>query len=347
MSPAPRLIRFLWQSAFAAALCAALGSEAIAATQQDYDDCSQTSDIARSMAACTRIIADQGQSAIDRAGAYVQRGNDDVASGKLDEGVTDYSAAIRLEPKSILAYAARSIAYWRKNDRDHAVADYKQAAGLDAANIREMTDANPELKAIRQATRQGVCELATADWETTVSVATVTAYQDHLARFAVCAYAAFAQVRIAALTEPDAVHAAGEEQHAYLGITINNVPPEIAGKMGLKTARGAMVVDLAATGPGAQAGVQKGDIIISLDGDEVGDAQELAALVAAMRPDAIAQFNLLRDGDKKTIEATPGAQHNPPQAAVAYFARGAALDRKGDADAAIADYNKALIIDAG
>jgi hypothetical protein len=121
-------------------------STAVAATQQDYDDCSQMSDPARTIAACTRVIADQTQSAADRAGAYLQRGNAHMAGASLDEAIADYGAAIQLDPKNILAYAARAIAFSRKGDREHAIADYRQAGEIDPAKLAEMAAANGELK---------------------------------------------------------------------------------------------------------------------------------------------------------------------------------------------------------
>jgi hypothetical protein len=116
------------------------------ATQQDYDDCSQMSDPARAVAACTRVIADESQSAADRAGAYLQRGNAHMTAAGLDEAIADYSAAIQLEPNNITAYAARAIAYSRKGDREHAIADYRQAGGIDPAKLTEMAATNGELK---------------------------------------------------------------------------------------------------------------------------------------------------------------------------------------------------------
>jgi TPR repeat len=116
------------------------------ASQQDYDDCSQTADVARSIAACTRVIADQAQSATDRANAYLQRGNAYVVANRLDDAIADYSAAIQLSQNSVLEYAARAIAYWRKGDRERAVSDYRQAGQIDAAELAEMVGANGELK---------------------------------------------------------------------------------------------------------------------------------------------------------------------------------------------------------
>lgn len=329
----------------AVTLIAALSAPAWGAAQQDYDDCSQTGDIARSIDACARVIGDQAQSTADRASAYVQRGNDYVASGKLDEAVADYSAAIQLDPKNILAYAARAIGYWRKGDRDHAIIDYKQAAVIDAANIRDMTAPNPELKAVRHAAREGLCGLAAADWTTTESVATVAAYEDHLARFAVCAYAGSAQQRIAALTLSGSLQTVGEVNHAHLGIQITSLTPEAAAKMGLKTLRGALVVSADASGPALLAGVQKDDVVVMVDDGEVGSATDLYYTIAGTKPGTVVKLTLIRSGTEKTIVVTLGSQSSPPDAAIAYLLRGNALAGKQDFDDAIADYNKALIID--
>jgi tetratricopeptide (TPR) repeat protein len=118
------------------------------AAQRDYEDCRQTEDVGRSVAACTRIINDPVEPAAYHAAAYMSRGTALVTAGKLDEAIGDYNAAIQLYPRSVIAYAARAIAYARKGDGDHAVADYRQASAIDAAKIREMATANEELKAL-------------------------------------------------------------------------------------------------------------------------------------------------------------------------------------------------------
>ena len=125
-----------------------LCTSAFAASQQDYDDCSQTADAGRSVGACTRIIIDQSESATDRAAAYVQRGNDYVASERLDEAIADYGAAIALDPRNLVAFASRAIAYSRKGDRDRAIADYREASTIDPNSVVAMAAANKEIAAI-------------------------------------------------------------------------------------------------------------------------------------------------------------------------------------------------------
>jgi len=137
--------------ALVAGLLIAASAPALAITQQDYADCAQTSDVNRSIAACTRIIDDRNnESPVDRAGAYLSRGNHYVASGEryYVYATSDYTAALHLDPKNVYAYASRAIVYFRRGDRDDAIADYRSASAIDASKIAEMTTANPELKEI-------------------------------------------------------------------------------------------------------------------------------------------------------------------------------------------------------
>jgi hypothetical protein len=70
----------------------------------------------------------------------------DNCSGK-DLGA-DYSEAIRLVPRNIVAYAGRAVAYYHKGDRDRAVLDYTTAKNVDAKVFGEIANGNTELAAI-------------------------------------------------------------------------------------------------------------------------------------------------------------------------------------------------------
>lgn len=153
----PKLVRDKAQQA--RALCLA-----IKATQKDYDDCNQTANFDRGIAGCTRVFNDQTQSVPDRVAALVQRGNVNVPKNALAAAIFDYERAIKLDPGSLLPYAARAIVYWKQaeqeknnhaavawNNRKLAVADYRKAGGLDAAKLSEMTAASRELKQISAA----------------------------------------------------------------------------------------------------------------------------------------------------------------------------------------------------
>jgi len=63
--------------------------------------------------------------------AYNNRGVAYVAKGDFDHAIADYTAAIRLNSEVASAYANRGRAYRSKGDNEHAIADYTKAIRLD------------------------------------------------------------------------------------------------------------------------------------------------------------------------------------------------------------------------
>src|SRR5499433_959652 len=61
----------------------------------------------------------------------VAEGNRQAGYRDFDAAITDYSEAIRLDPKYALAFHNRGAAYANKGDRDRAIADYDEAIRLD------------------------------------------------------------------------------------------------------------------------------------------------------------------------------------------------------------------------
>ena len=55
--------------------------------------------------------------------AYLNRGIAYKAKGDLDRAITDYDQAIIHNPKSFVAYTLRALAYTAKGDPDRAAAD--------------------------------------------------------------------------------------------------------------------------------------------------------------------------------------------------------------------------------
>lgn len=118
-----------------------------AANQSDWDSCT-SQDRSKNIAACTRIIEDTGTSDSDRFDAYLWRGGDYVAQNVLDAAVSDYSNAIKLNPRNITAFGGRAIASFRKGDRDQAIIDYSLARRLDPGQLDTMTATSDDLKEI-------------------------------------------------------------------------------------------------------------------------------------------------------------------------------------------------------
>ena len=77
----------------------------------------------------------------------------------------------------------------------------------------------------------------------------------------------------------------GSVERGWLGVTIQNVTPEIAAAIGLEDPHGALVADVVADGPSVGK-LKTGDIILSFNGKRVESSRELPKLVAAAAPDA-------------------------------------------------------------
>ena len=107
-----------------------LMAPACAATQRDQEDCANGNPEA-AITACTHIIDAKTGTPRELAIIYVRRGNAYNAKRNYDQAITDYSAAIKLDPKDKDAYVDRGDAYQAQGDHDKAIADENEAIRLD------------------------------------------------------------------------------------------------------------------------------------------------------------------------------------------------------------------------
>jgi serine protease Do len=99
----------------------------------------------------------------------------------------------------------------------------------------------------------------------------------------------------------------GKVTRAYLGVVPQDVTPAIARAFGEKDLRGALVGDVSADGPAQKAGLQKGDIILSVNGTPVADSNDLRMTISMMAPDSIVNLKVLRSGAERAFTVTLGA----------------------------------------
>lgn len=121
----------LTAACFLTCLLMGLTAPAAGASRQDHADCDADDDPARNIAGCTRIIDDHSEGAKMRSTAYVGRGLAYVMEGDRDDGIADFTEAIRLDPKNVYAYNNRGLAYKAKGDNDRAIADLTAAIKID------------------------------------------------------------------------------------------------------------------------------------------------------------------------------------------------------------------------
>ncbi|HTX36016.1 MAG TPA: Do family serine endopeptidase [Bryobacteraceae bacterium] len=106
----------------------------------------------------------------------------------------------------------------------------------------------------------------------------------------------------------------GRVARAWLGVTTQPVTPEISQAFGLSgQPYGALVGDVTANSPAAQAGLATGDIILEINGHRVPDSNDLNLSIAMMAPGTAVRFLVLRNGAQQEIPVTLGEEPAPPQ----------------------------------
>ncbi|MCT8987751.1 Do family serine endopeptidase DegQ [Shewanella phaeophyticola] len=98
----------------------------------------------------------------------------------------------------------------------------------------------------------------------------------------------------------------GEVRRGVLGVSGRDLDNELAKAFGLDTQHGGFVNEVMPKSAADKAGLKAGDIIVSINGRSIKSFQELRAKVATMGAGAEVEFGIIRDGDKKTINATLG-----------------------------------------
>jgi len=119
----------------------------------------------------------------------------------------------------------------------------------------------------------------------------------------------------------------GHVRRALLGISIIDVTPEDAEVYRLPAIAGVLVEDFADNSPGEAAGLQRGDVIVEVDGQRVERVGQLQRLIAQHQPGESVQVKVIRYGESRdfrirlTQAPLPGEAARPP--VTASTARGA------------------------
>jgi serine protease Do len=96
----------------------------------------------------------------------------------------------------------------------------------------------------------------------------------------------------------------GKVTRAYLGVMAQEVTPAIAKAFHEPQVTGALVGDVTPNSPAQKAGVEKGDIILAIDGKPVNSSAELRMHVSLMEPGTRVNVKVFRDGAEKTLPLT-------------------------------------------
>ena len=88
----------------------------------------------------------------------------------------------------------------------------------------------------------------------------------------------------------------GHVTRGWLGVSIQEVTPELAKSFGLKEKKGALVAQVFSGSPAEKAGIEQGDVIVGFDGKEIADSKDLPRIVASTPVGKAVTIKLSRNG---------------------------------------------------
>jgi Do/DeqQ family serine protease len=94
----------------------------------------------------------------------------------------------------------------------------------------------------------------------------------------------------------------GTVTRGWIGVEVQDMTPELAESFGVKPDQGAVIAGVMRGSPADKAGVKPGDVLLTVGGRTVKDAQVMLELIAALTPGESAKFGLSREG--KPLETT-------------------------------------------
>jgi serine protease Do len=98
----------------------------------------------------------------------------------------------------------------------------------------------------------------------------------------------------------------GKVTRGYLGVVVQPITPAMAKALGQTELKGALVGDVSPRGPAQLSGVERGDVILEINGKVVNDSNELRNTVAMMQPGEAVQLKISRNGSTREISVKLG-----------------------------------------
>ncbi|HEX3852730.1 MAG TPA: Do family serine endopeptidase [Polyangiaceae bacterium] len=103
----------------------------------------------------------------------------------------------------------------------------------------------------------------------------------------------------------------GRVSRGFLGVSIQNVNEELAKALGLRIADGVLINDLTPGGPASKAGLARGDVVLSVNGQVVHSTGELRNSIAEAGVGTTVRLEILRGDQKQTLSVKLGEMPAP------------------------------------
>jgi len=108
----------------------------------------------------------------------------------------------------------------------------------------------------------------------------------------------------------DQIIAHGSVSRGHIGVTLQNVTPDIADAMEMKNKDGALVANVEIDSPAFFSGLKQGDVVRTFNGEPVKDVRALSRMVADAKVGSRIPITVIRDGHQVPLQLRIGGEHN-------------------------------------
>ena len=98
----------------------------------------------------------------------------------------------------------------------------------------------------------------------------------------------------------------GHVSRGWLGVGIQNVTEDIASAMGLEASTGAIISSVVAGGPADEAGFEREDVVLEVNGASVENSRDLTRRIGDFSSGTEVRFRILRDGRERNLRVELG-----------------------------------------
>ena len=103
----------------------------------------------------------------------------------------------------------------------------------------------------------------------------------------------------------------GTVTRGWIGVGLQEITPEIAESFKLGASQGVIINEILRDSPAARAGMQLGDILVSIDGKKTSDPRSAVNVVTGIAPGSAAKLMLKRKGQDMELSVTVGRRPKP------------------------------------
>ncbi len=105
----------------------------------------------------------------------------------------------------------------------------------------------------------------------------------------------------------------GEVERGFIGVNLQGINDSLASALGLENTDGAIVAAVEPEAPAAAAGIQEGDVILSINGEAAEDPREISRMVADLAPGSNVPVTVFRDGERIEVTLTLAERESSPE----------------------------------